>query len=139
MEIPQHPWEREREAKTVDANDLKIVWQFLKQAGSHTAPIGSGLSAVAIDPAGLQQMCSPGADVGALTYRAIMLDFLFLNVDRRPDDPETKELAKFRHDGKPDERVFQVMSSIPLGWIPKGGRQGFPFDGQEFMRQLRAA
>jgi len=138
MEMPKHPWEREGQAPTVDANDLKIVWQFLKQAEIDTAPLG-GLRAVAIDPPGVKQMCSLSADVGALSYRAMMLNFLFMNADRSPDESESKELAKFRHDGEPDERVFQVMSDIPLEWITDAGRQGFPFDGEEFMRQLRAA
>lgn len=140
METPKHPWEREGEefAPTVEPKDLKIVWQFLKQVEIDTAPIG-GLSAVAISPEGFKETCSPGADVGALSYRAMMLRFLFMNVDRSPEESEAKELIAFRHDGEVDDRVFQVMARIPLGWIPKGGRQGFPFDGEEFMKRLKAA
>jgi hypothetical protein len=66
-----------------------------------------------------------------------MLKFLYLSVDHQPEEPEALELAKFRHNGELDDRLFQVMSRIPLGWIPKGGRQGFPFDGEAFIKQLR--
>jgi hypothetical protein len=141
MDMPEHPWEPkpgEVSVSTVEPNDLKIVWQFVRHVEAHAEPMG-GLSAVAMDPSGLQEICSPGANVRALAYRAMMLRFLFMSVHATPDEPESKELSGFWHAGELNDRAFQVMSTIPLEWIPKGGRRGFPFDGEEFIRQLRAA
>jgi hypothetical protein len=94
---------------------------------------------MAIGSMALEQVCSPRAHMRATCHRALMLKFLFLSVDHSPDEPEAKELAKFRRDGELDDRLFRVMSQIPLRWILKEGLNGYPFDGEAFMKQLREA
>jgi hypothetical protein len=108
------PKEGETLTPTVDAADVKAAWQLYRDAElrmpGQQAAIGNGV---------FEHVCSPGADIRAICHRAVMLRFLFLSVDGHPDEPEAKELAKYRHDGELDDRLFRAMSQIPLRWIPK--------------------
>jgi hypothetical protein len=117
---------------TVDPADVKAAWKVYRDLGAPSAN-----KQVAIASFAFEQVCSPRAHIRAACHRAIMLRFLFLSVDHSPEEPEAKELAQYCHDGELDERVFHVMSQIPLRWIPKEGLPGFPFNGEEFLKQLR--
>jgi hypothetical protein len=128
------PQEGETLVPTVDPADVKTAWQLYNDAELRMPG-----QQVAIGRSVFEHVCSPGADIGAICHRAVMLRFLFLNVDHSPEEPEAKELAKYRHDGELDNRLFRVMSQIPLRWIPKEGLHGFPFNGEEFFKQLREA
>jgi hypothetical protein len=137
MEIQENPWEpKEGEmlAPTVDPADVKAAWQLY-----HDADFRMPGQQVAIARSMFEHVCSPGADIPAICHRAVMLKFIFLNVDHSPEEPEAKELARFRHDGELHDRLFRIMSQIALRWIPKEGLPGFPFDGEEFLKQLREA
>jgi hypothetical protein len=135
MQMPEHPWEpKEGETlvPTVDPADVKAAWKVYREVG---APFDN--NQVAIASFAFEEVCSPRAHIRAACHRAIMLRFLFLSVDHSPEEPEAKELAQYCHDGELDERVFRVMSQIPLRWIPKAGLPGFPFNGEEFLKRLR--
>lgn len=41
------------------------------------------------------------------------------------------------HDGQPEEAVFKVLAAIPMTGLPPGGRQGLPFDVEEFRRLIQ--
>lgn len=134
MENPWEPKEGEELVPTVDPADVKAAWQLygdaeLRHPGQQVA-IGRGL---------FEHVCSNGADISAICHRAIMLKFIFLNVGHSPEEPEAKEIAKYRHDNELDDRLFRVMSQIPLRWIPKEGSYGCPFNGEQFLKQLREA
>jgi hypothetical protein len=136
MEIPENPWgpkEGEELTPTVDPDDVKAAWKVYRDVGAPSAN-----NQVAIGSFAFEQVCR-GPHIRAICHRALMLRFLFLSVDHSPEEPEAKELARFRHDGELDDRLFQVMSQIPLRWIPKEGLHGFPFNGEEFFKQLREA
>jgi hypothetical protein len=128
------PEEGETLTPTVDPADVKAAWRLYRDT-----EVRMPNQQVAIGRGVFERVCSPGADIGAICHRAIMLKFLFLSVDGAPEEPEAKELAGFRHDGELDDRLFRVISQIPLRWIPKEGLHGFPFDGEEFFKQLREA
>jgi hypothetical protein len=132
MENPWDPKEGETLVPTVDPADVKAAWKVYRDLGAPSAN-----NQVAIASFGFEQVCSPRAHITAACHRALMLRFLFLNVDHSPEEPESKELATYRYDGELDDRLFRVMSQIPLRWIPKEGLHGFPFNGEEFFKQLR--
>jgi hypothetical protein len=132
MENPWEPKEAETLVPTVDPADAKTAWQLYEDAELRMPG-----QQVAISRSVFQNICSPGADISAICHRAVMLRFLFLNVDHSPEEPESKELATYRYDGELDDRLFRVMLQIPIRWIPKEGLHGFPFNGEEFFKQLR--
>jgi hypothetical protein len=113
---------------------VKAAWQSYRDA-----ELRHPGQQVAIGKSVFEHVCSPGADIRAICHRALQLKFIFLYVDHGPDEPEAKELARFRHDDELDDRMFRVISQIPLRWIPKEGLHGFPFNGEEFFKQLREA
>jgi hypothetical protein len=133
MENPWEPKDAEELVPTVYPDDVKAAWKVYRDVGAPSAN-----NQVAIGSFAFEQVCR-GPHIRAICHRALMLRFLVLNVDHSPDEPEAKELAKYRYDGELDDRLFRVMSQIAIRWIPKGGLHGFPFDGEAFMKQLREA
>jgi hypothetical protein len=120
MENPWEPNEGETLVPTVDPADVKTAWQLYEDA-----ELGMPGQQVAISRSVFQHVCSPGADISAISHRAVMLRFLFLNVDHSPEEPEAKELAQYRRDGELDDRLFQVMSQIPLRSMVKSSSSSF--------------
>jgi len=50
---------------------------------------------------------------------------------------ESEELiSPWLHDGKPEDAVFKVFATISMPGLPPGGRQGLPFDVEEFRRLI---
>jgi hypothetical protein len=134
MKNAWEPEEGKELAPTVDPSDVKAAWQSYRNA-----ELRHPGQQVAIGKSVFERVCSPGADIRAICHRALQLKFIFLYVDHSPDEPEAKELARFRHDDELDDRLFRVISQIPLRGIPKEGLHGFPFNGEEFFKQLREA
>jgi hypothetical protein len=106
----------------VDPDDLKTVWQFFKESRERSG------QAVATGVDLLRQVCKPGADVQAVSYRAMMLSLLTRHV----------QLAPRNTAGKLGDAVFRAAAEIPMEWIGVGiEHQGLPFDVEDFMRRVR--
>jgi hypothetical protein len=45
-------------------------------------------------------------------------------------------ISVWLHDGKPENAVFKVLATMPMNGLPPGGRQGLPFDVEEFIRLI---
>jgi len=77
-----------------------------------------------------QRLCSPGANLPAVSYRTATIQLLEMI---SPD-----LLSEWRKNGQIDDRVFRAAASIPLQWQKVGVvRQGLPFDAEDFMRRVR--
>jgi hypothetical protein len=78
----------------------------------------------------LRQVCKPGADVEALSYRAMMLSLLTRHTQ--------EQLAPWNRAGKLDDVVLRTAAKIPMQWIGVGiEHRGLPFDVEDFMRGVR--
>jgi hypothetical protein len=103
----------------VDPVDLKLVWmEYTEHPG---CAIGTSL---------LARLCSPGADIHAISHRYAMLTML----RQLPTDL----LADKMRGGQLDDVVFKVAATIPLERREIGVEyDGLPFDADEFVRRLR--
>jgi len=108
----------------VDPDDLKTIWQFFKGSLERSEwPVATGADF-------LQGVCKPGADVEALSYRAMMLSLLIRHAQ--------EQLAPWNRAGKLDDNVFRAAAEIQMQWIGVGiTRRGLPFDVEDFVRRLR--
>jgi hypothetical protein len=109
----------------VDPIDLKAVWGIHEEIRRQHpgGQVGVGISV-------MEHACSPGADISAVTYRSGMLGLL-LTV---PGDL----LAPWRQGEQLNDAVFRVAARIPMEWMETGApRQGFPFDVDAFLREVR--
>jgi hypothetical protein len=126
-EAPPDLWEsQEGGVPTVNPADLKKVWQvsadFKARNPGQSGSIGSTV---------YQSVCSPGANVVAVWYRASMLCVL--------EQMMPELLASWTHDGQLDDGVFEVMSTFPVQRMKTGvAREGPPFDVEEFVKQIGA-
>lgn len=78
-----------------------------------------------------QSVCSPGADVVSVWYRASMLWVLRHVI--------SDVVASWTHDGQLDDAVFQVAATFPMEKMKTGVvREGPPFDVEEFVKQVAA-
>jgi len=103
----------------VDPEDLKAVWQIGKEAEARGVK--------AIGDVIFKQACKPGADTGAVYYRATSIWMM----DRFAPEP----LAQFMRDGEPDDAVFRAAAKVPMEWTGVGIVQtGPPFDVNEFLK-----
>jgi len=110
----------------VSPDDLRKVWQLFRDVQArHPGECTSIGNSV------YQSVCSPGADVVSVWYRASMLGMLQL----LPESP----LTPWTHDGELEDPVFQVAATFPMKKMEVGVvRQGPPFDVQEFLKQIGA-
>jgi hypothetical protein len=109
----------------VDPADIKIVYNVNCEV--QAARPGES---VAIDVEVFKRICSPGANVRAVSYRTATIHLLKM---LSPD-----LLSEWRKDGQMDERVFRAAATIPLNWQKVGViREGLPFDVEDFMRRVR--
>jgi len=100
----------------VDPADIKILWK--EHADNPGCAIGADL---------LARLCSPGADIHAISHRYAMLGQLPANL-----------LADKMHDDQLDEVVFRVAATIPLERREIGVEyDGLPFDADEFVKRVR--
>jgi hypothetical protein len=112
----------------VDPADLKKVWDIFAKSEAQKAH--SGVSgAVGIDRILFEAACRPGADVTAVWYRASMLELLC---------KVNNQVSHRVHGAKPDERVLTVAASFPMEKMQEGLSHVFPFDVQEFLKQIEA-
>ena len=103
----------------VDPDDVKSVWKLGKEAEARGVK--------AIGGAIIEQACKPGADTGAVYYRATSI-WMMAHIA-----PE--QLAQFTRDGQPDDAVFRAAAKVPTEWMGAGVvRQGPPFDVNEFLK-----
>jgi hypothetical protein len=108
----------------VDGADIKSVWTIHQDLEAHH-PGG----VVGVDISILEKICSPGADICAVTYRLGMLELL----EMCPGDL----LAPWKRSGAFNEAVFRVAATIPMKWMEMGAPQsGFPFDVDTFLQEL---
>ena len=113
---------------TVDPVDLRSVWVLCRDMQAQSRPTGKSR---VIDVAGLQCVCSLGADVRDVWYRASMLLML---------EARTNVLAPWMHDCQLDEVVYQVAAIFPVKKMRIGVvNDGLPFDVREFIRKVEAA
>src|ERR1700719_906877 len=120
-------WRSKGDVAAVDPADLKAVCGFMRnmkvRAGQHTA-ISSSL---------YESVCSPGADVDAVWYRASMLGLLEMLPQMFPESP----LTPWTHNGLLDDAVFQVAATFPMKNMEVGVvHDGPPFDVEEFLKQI---
>jgi hypothetical protein len=124
-EPPPDLWEsQEGGVPTVNPADLKKVWQVSADfEASNPGQCG------AIGNAVYESVCSPGADVVSVWYRAGMLWAL----KQVQPDP----LAQWTHDGQLDDVVFEVASAFPMEKMRAGVvHNALPFDVEEFVKQV---
>ena len=114
------------EVSAVNPDDLRNVWKMTCTILANNQ--GQG---VALDARMFERMCSPGANVMAVWYRASMLGMLQI----LPGEP----LTQWLHDGELDEAVFQVAATFPLKKMEVGVvHEGLPFGVEEFFKQVGA-
>lgn len=121
---PDDLWEsQEGGVPAVKLDDLRNVWKLFRDAEARqSGAIGHGI---------YESVCSPGADVESIWFRASMLAML--------NQMQPELLAQWIHDGQPDDAVFQVAATIPMEKMRTGVvRQGPPFDVEEFVRRIGA-
>jgi hypothetical protein len=105
---------------TVDPEDVKTVWQIMKDADARHP--GKNV-AVGIDL--MRRACRPGTNIESVSYRA---GFLWMMSYIAPEDP------RFTRDRQPDEAVFRAAAMVPAVWMGVGiVREAPPFDVKEFL------
>ena len=108
------------EAVTVDPADLRAVWKIMGDV-----QLGPSHS---IDSHVFERVCSPGADVKAVWFRAAMLQLL------------SAMLSAWVRNGEFTDAVFKVAATFPMKKMAVGvPQQGPPFDVQEFIAQVAAS
>jgi hypothetical protein len=111
---------------TVDPADLKSVWAMQEDViATHPGQqmsIGNSL---------YERACTPGANVLAVFFRVSMLRMLKMMTESEG------LISPWLHDGKPEDVVFKVLATMPMNGLSAGGRQGLPFDVEEFRRRIR--
>jgi len=114
------------EVAAVNPDDLRNVWAMMRGVQAR-----AGGQQCAIDGRMYENVCSPGADVMAVWYRASMLGLL----QRWPESP----LTAWTHDGELDDTVFRVAATFPMKRMGVGVvHDGPPFDVQELLNQIGA-
>lgn len=110
----------------VNPVDLRNVWGMLRDSQAR-----AGGQQGSIDSTAFERVCSPGADVMAVWYRASMLGVLQM----WPESP----LTPWTHNGELDDAVFQVAATFPMKNMVVGFvHDDLPFDVQEFLKQIGA-
>jgi hypothetical protein len=108
----------EGDAASVDPADLRAVWKMMRDTGHKLGPQTS------IDYRSFERVCSPGANVQAVWYRASMLAML------------SKALPGF----EPKDASFEIAASFPMKKMEVGVVYNEPpFNLQEFMKRVAEA
>jgi hypothetical protein len=126
MEVPFHPLgdNPEEPIPPVDPADLRSVWEMQREVQARTAAQHTAISAEIYKGA-----CSPGANVGAVWFRASLIGMLEMLGVLRP----------WIHEGVVADAVFKVAATFPMNGMAIGvPRQGLPFDVQELISQIAA-
>jgi hypothetical protein len=105
----------------VDPADMKAVWAYQQETAARY-PQGGVFTGMGV----LKHLCSPGADIRAVSYRSMMLGLLELMLESAWPG------------GKPSESTFKVASRTELRWMAVGvPSRGLPFDVQTFLGEVR--
>jgi len=147
---------------TVDAADLRRVWELMRKCGRlvrvqkgetrlpKAEPEGSAQSSRSYDSASLglpipaDAGCSPGADVGAVWFRVMMLGWLeglwkmrYIIKLGRPSS-EIADLPDVDY-SKPSDAVFKALAVVPMTGLSLSGAplKEFPVDLREFARLIQ--
>ena len=107
---------------TVNPADLRRVWAICHGEQSRTPD-----QQFAIGLNSFKVACSPGADVHAVWYRAVLLELLGGRMGL---------LSRWLHNGELDNSVFTVAANaikrLQVGEV----HEGLPFDVQELLKQI---
>jgi hypothetical protein len=106
----------------VDPADLSAVLKFMREVQArHKGQCGS------IDARVYERLCSPGANVGAVWFRASMLGMLDMVMPGWMENADT-------------DKVTKVAATFPMKNMKVGVvHDGPPFDLQEFLKQVAAS
>jgi len=125
--VPPDLWAGSQEGDSVAAvnpADLRNVWRLFREAQARNPG-----QCTSVDNGVYESVCSPGADVLAVWFRASMLELM-----TQPD-----MLAQWAHNGELDDVVFQVAATFPMKKMQVGVvYDGPPFEVQEFVKQVGA-
>jgi hypothetical protein len=123
-ELPPDLWESQGNVPVVNPDDLKKVSQLFSDfQARNSGQCGS------IGDSVYKTVCSPGANVVSVWYRASML---WMSKQMQPE-----LLAQWTHDGQFDDAVFDVAATFPMEKMRTGVvRQGPPVDVEEFVKQI---
>jgi hypothetical protein len=105
----------------VDAEDLKRMWGLYREAGMR----GAGAMSFRV----LEEVCSPGANVGAVWSRHSMLSMVLLC---------SEFLAPWQNGEELNDVVFRVAATFPMEGMKRGVVYSeWPFDLDAFLDRLR--
>jgi hypothetical protein len=112
----------------VDIADMNAAYRCFKEAKAGKGSIGIGIGL-------LERVCSPGADVRAVSYRVMQLG-LFTRVF-----PEMLHhlppLAPMVQDGELTEAALMVGARFPMKWLAVGVEGQMPFDLEAFIAEVQ--
>jgi hypothetical protein len=124
-EIMKGFWGKEGEpVPEVDPSDMKALWKLGEDISKKNPGRG-----VAVGVNLMEAHCKPGANIGAITYRAQMIGRL-----RRAAPDVMDPLVRDKLDA-----VLSVASDIPMKWIGATVHEGWTFDPDDFLRRVREA
>jgi hypothetical protein len=124
------------EVAAVNPDDLRAICALMRDLQPTTAGQRGG---VMVDVSMYKNVCSPGADVSAVWYRASMLGLLEMLPQVSPQMFPESPLTPWTHNGELDDSVFQVAATFPMKNMGVGVvHHGLPFDVQEFLKQIGA-
>ena len=111
----------------VDADDLQAAYKLLTDPALRPSAGGSGT----VSMYAFERACKPGANLAAVTFRAIMLQVLPMMVRGQAS-------ALLPNEGRFDEKAFGEFASFPMTWLPVGAPpNAMPFDVEEFLRRVK--
>jgi hypothetical protein len=122
MPFPKFGGEPGEPVPEVNPEDIKATWQFQREieARNPGQQVATGMGLV-------EQLCSPGANIPAVGYRAALIWMM--------TQFEPEKIAPFLQNGQPTDGVFRAAAKVPMEWMGAGiVRQGLPFDPNEFVR-----
>ena len=106
----------------VDAADIKVIWTYCQKLKAQHP----GSSNIAVGMSVWKELCSPGADIRAVSYRCSILGLLEMML--RPAWPG----------GEPSENAFKVAARMDLNWMQVGVvRKGLPFNLEGFLAEVQ--
>ena len=109
----------------VDPADIKSAWQLYEDVAKRHPG-----KQVGIARAGVEAVCTPGANVSAVCYRRAMLQVLVSNLG--------EQLESWTRDGRLDAALFCAAAKTRMEWMSVGvEREGLPLDVEEFLRRVR--
>ncbi len=116
---------RGNDVAAVNPNDLRNVWIMMRDLEARASQSGS------ISSGPYERVCSPGANVLAVWYRASILGVLQMLPGNL--------LTPWSHEGELDDAVFQIAATFPMKKLPVGlTKNELPFDVQELVKQIGA-